>query len=65
MNISLTDDLKAYVEERVTSGGYLTSSELCVSSFVRTWEDINSGSFSWWEERRRPPARRMTPISSG
>lgn len=27
MNISLTDDLKAYVEERVASGGYLTSSE--------------------------------------
>ena len=27
MNISLSDDLKAYVEERVASGGYLTSSE--------------------------------------
>jgi antitoxin ParD1/3/4 len=27
MNISLTDDLKTYVEERVASGGYLTSSE--------------------------------------
>lgn len=27
MSISLPDDLKAYVDERVTSGGYATSSD--------------------------------------
>jgi antitoxin ParD1/3/4 len=27
MNISLSDDLRAFVEERVADGGYMTSSE--------------------------------------